>query len=171
MRISRHLAISLGLILVAIGATAAAQAAEGLEWTTDFRGDEMCLEVVEDGPAAGMTRLARCDHDAASQEWFLRPGAGGYSSWTTELRGPRMCLDVINGGEFNNFTKLERCGSLTGQHWRARPISGGAVQFTTEFRGERMCLDVVNGGRMNNYTRLTRCDDLSGQAWNSHSAR
>ncbi|TYC67423.1 RICIN domain-containing protein [Stappia sp. BW2] len=169
---SRFQKVVLGLILGGIlgfgtfGSAAVAQSVDPQYYfrlTTQFRGDDMCLDVFNGGAKNNMTHLARCA-DLSGQYWRFQPAGDGYYKLTTMFRGANMCLDVFNGGARNNQVHLTQCADYSGQFWKVTR-QGGWSRLTTQFRGASMCLDVFNGGANNNMPHLTNCANLSGQYW------
>jgi len=131
--------------------------------TTQFRGDQMCLDVYNGGGKNNMTHLDRCA-DLSGQYWSIQPAGNGYYRLTTMFRGAGMCLDVFNGGPQDNQPHLAPCANYSGQFWSIVD-QGGWNRLTTQFRGSGMCLDIFNGGPDNNMPHLTPCADFSGQFW------
>ncbi|MEO9528451.1 MULTISPECIES: RICIN domain-containing protein [Alphaproteobacteria] len=131
--------------------------------TTQFRGNDMCLDVFNGGEKNNMTHLAACA-DFSGQYWRLQPAGAGYYRLTTMFRGNSMCLDVYNGGSRNNQPHLTNCADFSGQFWKVTE-SGGWSRLTTQFRGAAMCLDIFNGGPDNNMPHLANCANFSGQFW------
>lgn len=132
--------------------------------TTQFRGDDMCLDVFNGGPMNNMTHLVKCANYSGQFWRFTGPDAGGWYRLSTEFRGPGMCLDIFNGGQYNNQPVLAACANLSGQLWNLR-ADGGWYRLTTQFRGPDMCLDIFNGGPQNDQPTLAPCANYSGQLW------
>jgi hypothetical protein len=133
--------------------------------STQFRGSDMKLDVVNGGPKNNQTQLEP-DQNVSGQYWRFVGNPDGTFRISNLFRGPSMCLDIFNGGENNNQPHLTKCENVSGQLWRISLTgSGEFVRLTTVFRGPSICLDVFNGGPNNNQPHLTKCDELSGQQW------
>ena len=85
--------------------------------TTQFRGKDMCLDVIRvkgGGGPDGFLKLMPCgNHEgqywtsAQEGEWLkLRP-----QFW-------KLCLDVVNGGQLDGFVRMTECNDYSGQHWK-----------------------------------------------------
>ena len=88
--------------------------------TTMFRGDAMCLDVVNGGPRNNQTQLTPCGN-FSGQLWRITNAGADRYRLTTMFRGENFCLDVVNGGSDNNATHLVPCGDFSGQFWRLMP--------------------------------------------------
>ena len=113
--------------------------------SSEFRGQNMPLDVINGGPRNNFTHLAGAA-DVSGQFWHVIPAEDGHYRLTTMFRGDAMCLDVVNGGPRNNQTQLTPCGNFSGQLWRITNAGADRYRLTTMFRGGNFCLDVVNGG-------------------------
>ena len=87
--------------------------------TTKWRGDDMCLDVINDGKRNDRLQLAPCGN-YAGQYWKVTPEKG-YYRLTTEWRGDDMCLDIINDAK-DKTPHLAKCGNYKGQLWRIAPL-------------------------------------------------
>lgn len=137
--------------------------------STQFRGDNRCLDIYNGGEYNNMTHLTRC-RELSGQFWRLRHSdQDGYYKLSTLFRGKNMCLDIHNGGPLNNQPHLTRCANFSGQYWKVKgPDVNGYYHLTTQFRGKEMCLDIHNGGRYNDMPHLTPCANVTGQFWKLH---
>jgi hypothetical protein len=131
--------------------------------STEFRGSNMKLDVINGGPNENLTQLEP-DQNVSGQYWRFLANADGTFRLTTLFRGPNMCLDIFNGGPNNNQPHLAECANVSGQLWNIRE-EGNSVRLTTLFRGPNMCLDIFNGGPNNNQPHLAECASVSGQLW------
>lgn len=113
------LLLALTAAWVALDATAShAQSPETYRrLTTEWLGDGMCLDIVNDGANNNRLQLAKCG-DVSGQHWKITKTKGGYVRLTTEWRGDGMCLDIVNDGVNNNQLQLARCGDFSGQRWK-----------------------------------------------------
>ena len=153
-----------GGIALLLGTAAMAEAADYKRLSTQWKGPNMPLDIINGGARNNFAQLAKKD-DVSGQMWKITK-ADDWLNLTTEFRGDKMCLDVENGGNMNNFVKLERCENNSGQSWKiTKAGDGDYVRLTTEFRGAGMCLDIVNGGARDGMAQLTKCSDVSGQLW------
>lgn len=153
-----------GVIAVLLGTAGMAEAADYKRLSTQWKGPDMPLDIVNGGARNNFAQLAKKD-DVSGQRWKITK-ADEWLNLTTEFRGDKMCLDVENGGAMNNFVKLGRCENNSGQSWKITKAGDGEyVRLTTEFRGAGMCLDIVNGGARDGMAQLTKCSDVSGQLW------
>ena len=88
--------------------------------TTMFRGDGMCLDVQNGGPANNELMLAPC-RNASGQLWTLRPTPNGVRM-TSDFRGANQCADVAQGAQNarHNWGGLQACseGRDGSQVWR-----------------------------------------------------
>ena len=153
-----------GVIAILLGTAAMAEASDYKRLSTQWKGPNMPLDVINGGGRNDFAQLAKKD-DVSGQMWKITK-ADEWLNLTTQFRGDKMCLDVENGGNMNNFVKLERCENNSGQSWKMTKAGDGEyVRLTTEFRGTGMCLDIVNGGSRDGMAQLTKCSDVSGQLW------
>jgi hypothetical protein len=134
--------------------------------TTEWRGDDQCLDIINDGRRNNQPILAACEL-VGGQHWKVTPPRGGSVKLTTEWRRDGMCLDVANDG---TSVRLTSCRNSTGQRWKLWDVGNGFTALTTEVRGVAMCLDIANDGAANNQPILARCDNVSGQHWRVTSA-
>ena len=133
--------------------------------STQFRGNEMKLDVFNGGPKNNLTRLEP-DQDVSGQFWRFVGNGDGTFRLSTLLRGPGMCLDIFNAGPNNNQPHLVNCANFLGQIWNIMVTEEeDLVRLTTKFRGPGMCLDIFNGGPNNNQPHLVNCAKLSSQLW------
>jgi len=98
--------------------------------STQFRGIEWKLDVVNGGPKNNMTQLEP-DQNVSGQFWRFIKNADGTFRLSTQFRGPNMCLDIFNGGPNNNQPHLTNCANFAGQLWTLtktrRRVSGASV--------------------------------------------
>jgi hypothetical protein len=85
--------------------------------TTQFRGKDMCLDVVRvkgGGGPDGFLKLTPCGNHEG-QYWTSQEDNG----WL-KLRPQfwKLCLDVVNGGQLDGFAHMAECGDYSGQHWK-----------------------------------------------------
>jgi hypothetical protein len=168
MRKSLRLIPAILVLLAGLTVPALAQTVDQSHYyklSTQFRGNEMKLDVINGGAKNNLTRL-ESDQDVSGQYWRFVANADGTFRLSTLFRGPGMCLDVFNAGPNNNQPHLADCADLSGQFWNILLTKdANVVRLTTAFRGPRMCLDIFNGGPNNNQPHLADCADLAGQFW------
>jgi hypothetical protein len=82
--------------------------------TTQLRGPDMCLGVIEKGPGANNLGLAKCA-DTPSQFWTMRT-MGGAMKLASTFKGGK-CAEVINGGDDNDDIAYAACATSSGQFW------------------------------------------------------
>lgn len=153
-----------GAVAILISLASIAEGADYKRLTTQWKGPDIALDVINGGARNNFVRLAKKE-DVSGQSWKITK-ADEWLNLTTEFRGDRMCLDVENGGSMNNFVKLEKCENNSGQSWKiTKSKDDGYVRLSTEFRGSNMCLDIVNGGSQDGLAKLAKCEDVSGQLW------
>ncbi len=129
------------------------------EFTTQFRGPHMCMDVFNGGDENNFVNLSRCGN-YSGQKWNLRPAGHGRFRLTTEFRGTGMCLDVVNGGPRSNRLQLARCGNYSGQFWTLSPFGAGrGMVLTNDFTPGR-CAD-IHDDRVD----VSPCGNYSGQNW------
>ena len=150
-------------VLVAVAGLVLPALAEGapLKITTQWKGAEMRLDVVNDGAFDNFVHLAPAA-DVSGQAWTMIPDSQGTFRLTTAFRGPDMCLDVVRGGELDGLLKLTACGNHEGQYWTSR-AEGDWLRLAPQFW--QFCLDVVNGGPHDGFAHMAECGDYSGQHW------
>lgn len=164
----RFLAISLILPLVQGVQLGGAQAQFDpevyYELSTEFRGPNMKLDVINGGAKDKLTRLTAGQF--IGHGWQLgKPYSDGYFKIGNRFNGNGFCLDVGNGGAIDNQPQIRRCGDFTGQLWKVTAF-GPYYQFKTKFRGDTFCLDIFSDGLNVNQPHLAPCDTgLSGQRW------
>jgi hypothetical protein len=91
--------------------------------TTQFRGPDMCLDVVNGGANNNEPHLTPCGN-YQGQQWMVVPD-GPWVRFKTKFRGEDTCLDIFNGGPNDNQPYFKPCGNFSGQRWRltaAKPV-------------------------------------------------
>jgi ricin-type beta-trefoil lectin protein len=97
--------------------------------STEFRGSDMKLDVINGGPNDNLTQLEP-DQNVSGQYWRFLANADGTFRLTTLFRGPNMCLDIFNDGPNNNQPHLAECANVSGQLWTltktSKPVENAA---------------------------------------------
>ncbi|PHP68558.1 hypothetical protein CSC94_00680 [Zhengella mangrovi] len=134
----RMIATAAAGLLAMMTAVQAQPVVDGIYYTlsTEFRGPDMRLDVVNGGPLDNLTHLVPAE-DVSGQYWHFIDEGNGYYRLTTMFRGEDMCLDVFNGGDRNNQVHLTQCGNYSGQFWLISGDDSGYFRLTTQFRGPR----------------------------------
>lgn len=88
-----------------------------LHMSTELRGQDMCLGVVEGGEYDTMAKLGSCEF-TPGHAWLVEPAGEGTFRIKTRVRGQDMCLDVYNGGPLSDYVHVAPCGNYSGQLWR-----------------------------------------------------
>ena len=82
--------------------------------TTEFRGKDMCLDVIDGGKLDGFVKLTPCGNH--SGQYWTSQEEGGWLRLRPQFR--KLCLDVVNGGPQDGFAHMAECGDYSGQHWK-----------------------------------------------------
>jgi hypothetical protein len=128
--------------------------------TTVWRGDELSLDIVNDGKANNTPILAKTGN-YSGQLWRLTPDSSGAWRLTTQWRGIGLSL----ARTANNRPLLVHTAAVPEQLWRLKPEANGAYRLTTQAQGDGMSLDILNDGKANNTPILAKTGDYSGQMW------
>jgi hypothetical protein len=85
--------------------------------TTEFRGNDMCLDVVRvkgGGGMDGFLKLTACGNHEG--QYWTSADEGGWLRLRPQFW--KLCLDVVNGGPQDGFAHMAECGDYSGQHWK-----------------------------------------------------
>jgi hypothetical protein len=128
--------------------------------TTQWRGDDMSLDILYDGKSNNVPILART-RNVDGQMWKLTPVANGAYRLTTQWRGEGLSLAITAG----NRPLLVNSVTAPEQAWKLTPLGNGFYRMTTQAQGDGMSLDIVNDGGANNIPILAKTGNFSGQMW------
>lgn len=129
--------------------------------TNDFLGDEMSLDVAEDGSG----ELYMGDTGPYPSQYWTITAVESYYKLTTDLLGSGKSLDVVNDGSGRLI--MADTGHYTGQLWKfTRDEEDDTFRLTTEFLGEGKSLDVIEDDE-DEWRELILAEsvELNGQYW------
>lgn len=155
----------IGLLASAPALAQSTRPPPAFNFTTQFRGKDVCLDVYDGGPKNNRARMTKCA-GLPGQAWLtVRAGAAANGAYhlTNQLRGPDMCLAVIEKGPGANNLGLVKCAETPSQYWTMR-TTAGTMKLASTFRGGR-CSEVINGGDDNNDVSYVACANSTGQFW------
>ncbi|RKH92938.1 RICIN domain-containing protein [Corallococcus sp. AB038B] len=127
--------------------------------TTQWQGDGMSLDIVNDGK--NTTPILAKSGNFAGQLWKLMPEAGGAYRLVTQWRGNGLSLANTAG----NRPLLVNTAVAAEQLWKVTPELNGTFRLTNVAQAESLSLDILNDGKANTTPILAKKALVSGQLW------
>jgi hypothetical protein len=131
--------------------------------TTQWLGDGMSLDVINDGKNNNQVALAKSGN-CSGQHWKFTFIGDGYYRLTTRWQGDELSLTFVKDGKSNGRLLLTPNAADSAQYWKINSLKNGYSRITCKWQGYDKSLDVVNDG-INDKVQLARAGHYGGQYW------